>query len=151
MPSIVKSYAMGTIAAFGKLFRDSARSPLAWLLVAIHAALFFLAVTSMRPPNPAYGQVLDAGGSWNTTLFAGRPFHFYYESLLLKILFTVDLPAGLAVIPAALIGDLFLRALNIGSYVGSYLGAALFLLASSCQWLAVGGLLRRRYAPRGPS
>jgi hypothetical protein len=135
---------MGTIVALRSLFRGSARARIAWILVGIHAAWFFLAIANMSAPNPAFGWLLDASGPWTTSLLAGRPFHFSYESLSLKLLFVLDLPALIAAIPIAIVGDVLLTALHVGSYAGSYFGAAIWLLVSSCQWLAIGGLLQAR-------
>lgn len=138
---------MATIAALRTLLRGSARSRMAWILVWIHAAWFFLAVANMGPPNPAFE--LPDTGPWalrtsNTSLLAGRPFHFRYEPLSVKVLIVADLPALLAAVPIALVVDMLLISLRVSGYVGSYFGAVIWLLASSCQWLLIGGLLQAR-------
>src|SRR5262245_41572750 len=87
---------------FAKLIHDAAKSRIAWLLVCLHGMAFFLAVANMSPPSSGLGAFLDGGGWSSATLLAGRPFHFAYESLLLKWLVLLDLPGTLAVIPVSL-------------------------------------------------
>jgi len=116
--------------------KDSARGRLGWLVVCLHAAWFFLAIANMSPPAPGLAKFLDQGGWSSATLLAGRPFHFEYESLFLKLLILVDLPSMLAVVPLSLL--MFPAHFHISSYQGSYLSAALLLFAASFQWLLVG-------------
>jgi hypothetical protein len=101
-----------------------------------------------EPSKHSFGRLLDAGGLWDSSLFAGRPFHFHYESLSLQMLFIVDLPSELAAIVPAIVLHPVLTAFHLGHYVGSYLGAAIELLVSSCQWLIIGGLVKPRLEPR---
>src|SRR5579864_1985923 len=118
--------------------RGSTRSRFGWLLVYLHAAWFFLAVANMSPPAPGLGAFFDQGGGSSATLLAGRPFHFEYESLFLKLLILVDIPAMLAEVPLGLALLPFWKSFHIGFYLGSYLSAAVLLFGASCQWLLVG-------------
>src|ERR1700719_748718 len=87
-----------------RLFRESARSRLGWVLAAIHALWFYLGVLSMGPPSRTAANFLDSvqGADW--TMFAGRPFHFHYQSWILKSVLLADLPSMLVVS----VGDLLL-------------------------------------------
>jgi hypothetical protein len=78
------------------------------------------------------------------TLFAGRPFHFYYASLAMKLLTLADLPAELVEIPVGLLAMPLPRPSHIDLYSGSYVDAALMLLFASCQWLAIGNFIESR-------
>jgi hypothetical protein len=119
------------------------RSRLGWLLVCLHAAWFFLAIANMSTPAPGLGKFFDQGGGSSATLLAGRPFHFEYESLLLKLLILVDVPSTLATVPLSFALLLAATPFHLGFYQGSYLSAAMLLLGASCQWLVVGHQLDR--------
>lgn len=97
----------------------------------------------MSPPSRAFAKWLESGGS-DMTLFAGRPFHFYYASLAMKLLILADLPAELVEIPVGLLAMPLLRPSHIDLYSGSYVDAALMLLFASCQWLAIGNFIESR-------
>jgi hypothetical protein len=99
----------------------------------------------MSPPSPAFAAFLENGGGSSATIFAGRPFHFAYESIALKLLVPFDLPSELAVaavgllsIPIALpLEKMFHPTL----YARSYFGASLLFLVATCQWQAIGKTL----------
>ena len=78
------------------------------------------------------------GGGSSATLLAGRPFHFEYESLFMKLLVLVDLPAMLGMLPLSLVWIMFSIRLHLGFYQGSYLTAGVLLFGASCEWLLVG-------------
>ena len=125
----------GTVVGF---FRSCANSHLAWLFASLHAAWFLLAIANMSPPSPALADFLDNGGSLTAAVFAGRPFHYHYESALLQLLVLADLPSMLV---QALVGLMLLPLLmniHIGHYMGSYFGAGFLLLIATFQWLAIG-------------
>jgi hypothetical protein len=109
-----------------------------WLFVSLHASWFFLAVANMSPPSPALGTFFDNGGGSSAALLAGRPFHFVYDSFALKLLLLADLPSYFLTIPLGVVADLFVLSLHLGHYRGSYVGAALWLLGGSIQWLLMG-------------
>jgi hypothetical protein len=118
--------------------RSCANSRLAWLFACLHAAWFFLAIANMSPPSPALADFLDKGGSSTATIFAGRPFHYHYESALLQLLVLADLPSMLV---ETLLGLMLLPLLvnfPIGNYVGSYFGASFLFLIATFQWLVIG-------------
>jgi hypothetical protein len=101
----------------------------------------------MSPPSRGFANYLERGGWSSATILAGRPFHFVYESLLLKLLFLADLPSILAQIPAALVVSPLLKILHVGFYSSSYVDVALMLTLGSCQWLVgalVEAMLHRR-------
>src|SRR5690242_7201410 len=110
------------------------RSRVGWIVALLHGAWFCLAIANMSPPEPEFGEFLDQGGGSSATLLAGRPFHFTYESLLLKLLILGDVPAIIAILPLSALLVISLEMLKIGSYWGSYGEAALSLFGASCQW-----------------
>src|SRR5215472_4886874 len=128
-------------------FRASLRSRLAWVLVCLHAAWFFLAIANMSPPSRAFAKWLESLTWSDMTLFAGRPFHLYYESLAMKALFLADLPSMLVEIPIGLLAMPLLRPFHMDLYSSSYVDAALMLVVASCQWLAVGRILESWLSP----
>lgn len=95
----------------------------------------------MSPPDPGLGRFFDLGGGSSATLFAGRPFHFAYESFALRLLFLADLPALIASSLAQAVVDPILRAFGAGSYFGSYVAAILLLTVASVQWMLLGRLV----------
>ena len=130
------------------LLREAGSSRLGWLLACFHAGWFFIAIAQMSPPSPGMGAFFDQGGWSSATLFAGRPFHFHYESLVLKLLILADLPSAFAMLPLDLVLASFLKLLHFGFYVGSYLSAVLVLFGATCQWLLVGSKGERWLASR---
>ena len=125
--------------------RSCAASRLGWLLAGIHALWFYVGIQSMGPPSRMAANFLDSTQGADWTLFAGRPFHYTYQSWVLKSLILAD-------VPAMLVGSFFSLALSplqlfmhIGIYEGSYIGAiSLFILATG-QWLMVGHLIAKRF------
>jgi hypothetical protein len=118
--------------------RSCARSRLGWLLVCLHAAWFFLAIANMSPPAPDSATFLDEDGGSSATVLAGRPFHFEYESPILKLLIVVEVPSILAMVPLSFVMPLLATRFHLGFYQLSYVSAVILLFASSCQWLLVG-------------
>ena len=102
----------------------------------------------MSPPAPWLGEFLDRGGWSSATLFAGRPFHFHYESMVMKLLVLVDFPSMLAALPIGSLISPLMSAVHAGSFIGSYVGALIELVTASCQWLAVGFAVDRRLESR---
>jgi hypothetical protein len=123
-----------------RFIRACATSRLAWIFAFLHAAWFFVAIANMSPPSPQLAQFLDQGGWSSASILAGRPFHFTYESNLLKCLFLIDLPSMVAAIPLDFVVDALLKVFRVGSFMGSYFGAGLMLLAGTFEWLALGKL-----------
>jgi hypothetical protein len=128
------------------------RSRVGWLLAALHAAWFFLAVANMSPPSTDFVKFLERFPGFSTTLFAGRPFHYAYESPLLQLLLLIDVPAALALLPVSLALSLlwlpFARFAHPSLSGSSYVGAALVLLAATCQWVTIGRRIERRLEAR---
>jgi hypothetical protein len=120
--------------------RACATSRVAWIFAFLHAAWFFVAIANMSPPTPELARFFDQGGWSSSSVLAGRPFHFEYESNLLKFLFLVDLPSMVAAIPLDFAVGALLKAIRVGSFMGSYFGAGLMLLAGTFEWLALGKL-----------
>ena len=123
--------------------RVSLRSRLAWILVCFHAAWFFLAIANMAPPSHAFAKWLESGGS-DMTVYAGRPFHFTYESFAMKLLVFADLPSMIAEIPIGFLATPLMRFTRMDLYSGSYVGAAVDFLLASAQWLALGKFFELR-------
>ena len=75
---------------------------------------------------------------WNSTagVLAGRYFHPAYESVLLKVLMFLDLPAIL--FGAIVLYPFYYIYPNICVYTASWIDAAVILLFASFQWLLVG-------------
>ena len=73
-------------------------------------------------------------------MFAGRAFHFTYQSVDLKALVVADLPAGMVQLPLGLLLSPIIKILHIGTYAASYVGAAILFILATCQWLVVGRL-----------
>src|SRR4051794_4468619 len=76
--------------------RDRFRNHLGIVLAAIHV-IWFLAATATLGRHRHAGTSFLPGGSSSATLFAGRPFHFEYEALIMKLLVLADIPAALTV------------------------------------------------------
>jgi len=119
-----------------EFIRSCLRSRVAWLLASIHAAWFFLAVANMSPLSRVWAGFLNSMSS--TTIFAGRQFHFAYESIWLKSIVVADLPAGLAGIPASLVLYPITRMAHLDTYTGQYVGAGLLFVLATIQWLILG-------------
>ena len=103
------------------------QSRLGWLLAVIQALWLDLGIRTMGPPSRAATNFLNSvqGADW--TLFAGRPFHFTYQSWILKSVLLADLPSMLV----ASVGSLLLLPIpfirDLGRYEGSYIDAGLLL------------------------
>jgi hypothetical protein len=127
--------------------RTCAFSQLGWILAGFHAVWFYLGIQSMGPPSRSAGDFLDSlqGADW--TLLAGRPFHYHYQSWLLKSLIWADLPSILA----GSLCDLVLSPLHfvrhVGTYEASYIGAGILFGFATGQWVIIGHLLQRRFWP----
>lgn len=130
--------------------RECRRSRIAWLLATLHAAWFILAIANMSPPSPGLGEFLDSGGWSSATLLAGRPFHYEYEALALKLLILADLPSMLAILPVSLLLAPVSKVVGSGFYSNSYLSAGLMLMGATCQWLLAGHRCER-WVVRRPS
>jgi len=125
-----------------ELIRSCTRSRLGWLVACFHMAWFLLAIANMSPPSPAFADFLDHGGWSSATLFAGRPFHFTYESLPLKILILADMPSAFVGACLGLLASPLLQTIRLSVYAASYRAAALLLVISTGQWLLIGYLLQ---------
>lgn len=127
------------------LFRACVRSRLGWLLAAVHALWLDLGIRSMGPPSRAAANLLDSlqGSDW--TLFAGRPFHFTYQSWVLKSVLLVDLPAMLVASLADPLSWPVSFVTHVGRYEGSNIAAGLLFVVATGQWLMVGCVLERRF------
>ena len=127
------------------VFWGCVRSRFGWILAVIHAMWLGLGVRSMGPPSRAAANFLDNAQGADWTLFAGRPFHFTYQSWVLKSVLLADLPAMLV----ASLTDLFVWPVSfvthVGRFEGSYIAAGLFFVVATGQWLMVGRALERRF------
>jgi hypothetical protein len=129
--------------------RASVTSRWGWALAVIHALWFYLGIHSMGPPSRAAADFLDSlqGADW--TFFAGRPFHYTYQSWILKFVIVADMPSMLV---GALFGLLSspLRAavMHVGTYERSYIDAVFVFILGTGQWLIVGHLFQKRFWSR---
>jgi hypothetical protein len=121
-----------------RLLAESARSRFAWLIVLLHAAWFLLTIANMHPPSREFGNWLEHAQGSTVAIFAGRPFHYSYESLALQLLTLFDLPSELASVPIGFCLTPLFRLFRFGIFEGSYVGAAVILVMSSLQWLIMG-------------
>ena len=129
---------LAAIYGFVALSRSCVRSRLAWLLVCLHAAWFLLAIANMSPPSTGFADFLDQGGLSTATIFAGRPFHFHYESIALKLLILADMPSAIVQALLGLVSWPLLMNIHLGRYLASYIAAGFLFLIATCQWLVVG-------------
>jgi|SRR5882672_1434236 len=130
------------IYAVVQFSRSCMQNRLAWLFACLHAAWFFLAIANMSPPSPAFADFLDKGGWSTATIFAGRPFHFHYESVFLQLLVWVDMPSALVEALLGLVSFPLLMNIHLGHYLASYFGAGFLFLIATCQWLALGNVVQ---------
>jgi hypothetical protein len=121
-----------------RFINDCCGNRLAWILVFLHATWFFLAIANMSPPSRGLAQFLQGGGWSSATLFAGRPFHFEYESIPMKLLFLADLPSALAAILLDFAKYPLARLFHFNFYTDSYVAATELLLIATFQWLLLG-------------
>ncbi|HME36847.1 MAG TPA: hypothetical protein VKF84_16560 [Candidatus Sulfotelmatobacter sp.] len=130
------------------LLRACAVSRLGWFLAIIHALCFYLGVRSMGPPSRAAAAFLDTfqGADW--TFFAGRPFHYAYQSWVLKSVVWADMPAMLVEYVLGLLLLPFRAFVHVGTYEGSYISAAVLFVLATGQWLIIGCLLQKRFWPK---
>jgi len=139
-PAVSNSIRMSPVPAIcariARFLSETIRSRLAWLIVFLHAAWFLLAIANMSPPSRDFEHFEGS----TVAILAGRPFHFHYESLCLKILTLLDLPSSLASIPFAILFLPFFKLFHLDLYEGSYVGACILLAMSSLQWLTIGRL-----------
>lgn len=140
---------MPTVPKFSSLINACLRNRLAWILVFLHAAWFLLVLANMSPPAPDLAQFLQRGGWSSATVFAGRPFHFEYESVFLKLLFLIDLPSALVAIPLDFATGSLARMLHMSLNTRSYVAAAELLLVASFEWLLIGHAIHDSLASRG--
>jgi len=75
-------------------------------------------------------------------MFAGRPFHFHYQSWILKSVLLADLPSMLAVSVGGLLTVPPTK--HIDTYTRSYVGAGLLFVVATGQWLVIF-LVQRRF------
>jgi len=125
--------------------RSCVASWLGWLLSGIHALWFCFGIQSMGPPSRAAANFLDGvqGADW--TFFAGRPFHYTYQSWVLKSVILADMLAMLIGSFFSLLSSPFRVFMHIGTYEGSYIGAIYLFVLATGQWLMVGNLFEKRF------
>jgi hypothetical protein len=118
-----------------------AGSRIGQVIFIIHLSLFVFEI-ARKPPVPRMmnNAIRTEEIMPSMLLFAGRPFHFAYESSLFQFLFLVDLPGAmlLSIIFSALSYPIFLVIPPLGEYDESWVGAIVFLCGASIQWLLVG-------------
>ncbi|MGH9660788.1 MAG: hypothetical protein ACRD96_19730, partial [Bryobacteraceae bacterium] len=78
------------------------------------------------------------------SVYAGRPFHFYYEPMLVKFLMTADLPATLL----ASISTTGLILLGISAEAASWVAALCWLCLGSLEWWVLGAYAHNKLTHR---
>jgi hypothetical protein len=78
-------------------------------------------------------------------MFAGRPFHFTYQSWILMSVLPADLPSMLVVSVGGLLSVPLQLTRHIDTFAGSYVGAGLLFVVATGQWLIVGFFVQRRF------
>lgn len=118
------------------LLRRIMRSRLGLVLAGVHLCLVLVAFW-MKGENKHEIELFPI------TLIAGRSIHWGYETLLLRLLILLDIPALILSQP---IGWLLLpgRLLpGMSSLAWSWIGPAILLCATSAQWWLIGYLIQR--------
>jgi hypothetical protein len=116
------------------------------VFAAVHV-IWFCAAAATLGHHPHSGISFLPDGSPSVTLFAGRPFHFEYESPILKILLWADVPAFLlAGVPEYCCGSWMQRYWSVQAR--SYLDAGLLLCLGSLQWAIIGYVFAARWMRR---
>ena len=110
------------------------------LLAFVQFCLVVYGFAQKQPVELGGDGPFDITRAAGVSIIAGRAFHWYYESTLLKIVFLLDLPgvllAFLMSLPFALIFY------GTGIQVQSWITAVIFLIGTSIQWCLVGYGLR---------
>lgn len=123
----------------------SASSRVGWAFATIHALWFYVGVRSMGPPSRAAAAFLDSVQGADSTFFAGRPFHFVYQSWILKSVIVADMPSMLIQVACGLILWPLSFTMHVGTYEGSYISAGVLFVIASMQWLMVGHAFQQRF------
>ena len=116
-----------------QLFRRVVSSRVGQFLLVAH--LVIVVYEFAQKPVASYSDcVLEPSSA---AFIAGRDYHWHYESVLLKWISILDLPA-------LVLGGLFstlLLPLNLCAFTLSWVGAVLILSFASVQWLLVGFII----------
>jgi hypothetical protein len=141
------------LASACRYLKRASHAELSLILGLAHMVAWLCGVAAMSPPDPEFGEwldeIYDSGGGASVTMFAGRPFHFTYENILLKVIFLADLPGALAAIPVSLILVPLLS--HLSTYESSYVGAGFILSFATVQWMMIGLWIQTRNEKAGGS
>lgn len=112
----------------------------------VHLILVVYTLAEKPLVSRAVNNAFDKSEVVSASLYAGRLFHWYYESSLMKTLFIVDLPGAFLglVLFGAPIGLVLSFLPPLGEYDESWLFFALCFAGSSIQWMLIGYRLDRR-------
>jgi hypothetical protein len=83
------------------------------------------------------------GADW--TFFAGRPFHFTYQSWTLKSLLLADMPSLFVQVFGGLLLWPVRCMVHVDIYEGSYVSAGFLFVIGTVQWLLVGRFFQKRF------
>ena len=120
--------------------RQVAASRVGLLLVLVHFCLVVYGFVQKQPVELGGDGLFDITRHAGVSIIAGRAFHWYYESTLLKVIFLFDLPGELL---AFLMSLPFARVFYWASIqVQSWMTAVILLIGTSIQWWLVGYSLR---------
>jgi hypothetical protein len=110
------------------------------LLAFVHFCLVVYGFAQKEPVELGGDGPFDITRHAGVSIIAGRAFHWYYESTLLKVIFLFDLPGRLLALLMNLPFALVFYGASI--QVQSWITAVILLIGTSIQWLLVGYGLR---------
>lgn len=119
------------------------KNPLGLLLAIVHAVVLVAAIIAKEPlPTPRRADAVcppqtacfDVWNAAGQTVIARRPFHFHYETVIVKLLMVADIPAmllaGVALWPVSMFVD--------SPEAESDVAALGWIVVGSLQWWVVG-------------
>ena len=107
------------------------------LLLIVHLCLVVYAFAQ----KPSYSDIPCTGSAFDSSLLAGRYYHFHYESTLMKTLTFLDIPSiALGSSAASLLSPF-----KFCVYTASWIEGLLILTFASLQWLLIGFFLQEIY------
>jgi len=138
------------------LLRRSVQGQLWLLFVVFHAVWLLAGIANMSPPNQEFAsnleQLYEQGGWCSASLLAGRPFHYTYEAVLLKVVVFIDMPSMIvAIVPSMVVDVIARKVFGLSLYVSSYVDAVVLLLVASMQWCVMAYIVESRLCsgPKG--
>jgi len=120
--------------------RRVAANRIGLLLAFVHFCLAVYGFAQKEPVELGGDGPFDITRHAGVAIIAGRAFHWFYESTLLKVIFLFDLPGVLLALLMSLPFALIFYGASI--QVQSWITAVILLIGTSIQWWLVGYSLR---------